>query len=129
MGVYDRQIASALRMIKARGETVVWRKKSTTTGGTAAKPGTPVPGASHDVVIVFFPIDREYLKTYLSMLDNTEVPTGLLQGFMGQVPFDPELGDTVERGSEVYSILPQNGIEKLDPNGEGAILYTLRFSR
>jgi hypothetical protein len=132
MGVYDRQIASAKRIIALKGGPAFWIQQGTP-GGTAAKPtaGTPV---EHEVIIAWLPIDREYLRTIQSNLDDTEIAGGYLQGLMAQVDFQPTLADTVRRvfadgHTETYTILPKNGIEELDPNGEGTILYTVRFSR
>jgi len=127
MGYYDRQIATALRMIEAKGQAVTWEQR-TASGGTAAKPGDTVV-ATHAVNIAFLPLEREYLQTFLSMMKGTDVPSGLILGYMGQVDFVPTLKDTVLRGSERLSIADDNGIEVYDPNGEGVILYVLRLSR
>jgi hypothetical protein len=128
MGVFDRQIASALRMIDKYGETCTWRSR-VQTGGTAAKPGgtTETP---HTVKIAFLPVDREYLMTFMARNQLTQEPSGLMQGFMGQVDFTPGLKDGVVRSSgEVINVVDDNGIEVIDPNGEGVILYIMRFAR
>lgn len=127
MGVYDGLVATALRIIERKGQSVTWEKR-TATGGTAAKPGSTTV-TNNTVNMCFVPLEREYLSTFLAMFKNTEVPTGLILGLMGRVSFAPELKDTVLRGSERLSVADENGIEVYDPNGEGAILYLVRLSR
>jgi hypothetical protein len=129
VGVYDRQIASAKRIIAAKGQLCTWNSHGDGSGGTAAKPAANVITPHTDIPIVFVPLEREYLATFLSTLQDTEIPTGLELAIMGQVDFDPQLRDTITRGSVEYSIHPKNGIEKIDPNGEGAILYLIRVAR
>lgn len=126
MGVYDRQIAGALRTIKAKGEACLWQQRGAS-GGTAAKPGagTVIEKA---VNIAFFPINLERVGTNRTMILGTEVPGGYLIGYMGHVDFTPTQKDTVKRASgEILEITDKNGIELIDPNGEGVILYTIRF--
>lgn len=130
MGVYDRQRATALRLIAEKGETCVWRKLAAT-GGTAAKPGSTTP-SDNTVKIVFLPIELEYLGTALSMLKDTEVPHGYVLGLMGAVSFEPALDDVIIRANgtgETVGLADKNGIEVIDPNGEGAVLYILRIAR
>jgi hypothetical protein len=129
MGVYDRQIASAKRIIATKGQLCTWNSIADGTGGTAAKPAANVVTAHPAIPMVFVPLEREYLATFLSTLQDTEIPTGLELAIMGQVDFEPQLRDTITRGAVTYSIHPKNGIEKIDPNGEGAILYLIRVAR
>jgi hypothetical protein len=129
MGVYDRQIASAQRMIEKYGEVVTWLQR-VATGGTAAKPGSTTTTEIAGVRMAFLPIDREYLDTYVSKMKLTDIPTGMVQAFMGQVAFTPTDKDGVRRSNgEVLNIVDDNAIEVYDPNGEGVILYILRFAR
>lgn len=132
MGVYDRQIATAKRIIAQKGQTATWYSVAPGSGGTAAAPAAAVE-TPHTVTIAFLPIDREYLRTIQAVMKDTDVPSGYLQGLMGQVDFKPTLADRVVRRvngvDETYRILQDNGIEEIDPNGEGVILYTVRFSR
>lgn len=129
MGVYDRQIASAKRMIAKYGQLCTWNSFSDGTGGTAADPVANVSAAHSNIPIAFFPLDREYLATFLSKLADTEIPIGLELAVMAQVSFVPSLRDTITRGTVTYSIHQKNGIEKIDPNGEGAILYLVRVAK
>lgn len=132
MGVYDRQIASAKRIIAQKGQQVTWVSVGAGTGGTAAAPAAESLN-EHTVTIAFLPIDREYLRTIQSVMRDTDIASGYLQGLMGQVDFKPTLADRVIRRvngvDETYRIIPDNGIEEIDPNGEGVILYTVRFTR
>lgn len=130
MGVYDRQRATALRLIAEKGETCVWRKLAAT-GGTAAKPASTTP-TDNTVKVVFLPIELEYLATALTMIKDTEVPAGYMLGLMGAVDFEPSLDDVIIRGAgsgEELGLADKNGIEVIDPNGEGAVLYMLRVTR
>lgn len=127
MGVYDRQIAMAQRMIAAKGQLVQWRKPGAVTG-SAAKPisGTP---EFFDCRILFLPNKRDGLASFMSMFnDAPDVPTGGSRGIMAAVPFEPLLIDTVIRGTEEYALNDKNGIEALNVNGE-PILFYLRFTR
>lgn len=132
MGFYDRQIATARRLIERYGQAATWHSRAPGVGGTAAKPAAGVPVA-HPVHIAFLPLDREYLQTTLGKSDGSDIASGMLTGYMGQVDFQPTLKDTVVRlidgVEEEYGITDRNGIEIIDPNGEGAILYIVRFVR
>lgn len=124
MGVYDRQRASALRIIAAKGENCAWSQ----TGDSVADPDKPwespvsTPTVYNNVRIAFFPLGVNDLKT-LELLLKTEVPTGLEMGYMASVPFEPTLKDLVVRKSGKKMRIVSVG--KIDPNGEGAILYQL----
>jgi hypothetical protein len=129
MGYYDRQIATAKRIIATKGQLCSWVHIADGTGGTAAAPAANVETTYANIPMCFLPLDREYLSTFQSLIKDTEIPTGIELVFMGQVPFEPEMRDKIIRGSVTYSILPKNGIDKIDPNGEGAILYIIRAVR
>lgn len=129
--VYERQIATARRLITAKGQLCTWREPGTV-GGT---PNRPVPGTPIDksVHIVFLNnTNREHLASFLSMIKDTEVPTGGLRGLMHAVDFTPSLMGQVARASTftgpVLRVDDKNGIDKLDLNGE-VILYYVRFAR
>ena len=127
MGVYDRQRATALRLIAAKGQEVIWQQQ-TATGGTPAKPAATAT-VEHLVRIVFLPVEREYVGTFLQLIRDTDIPEGYMLGMMGFVPFTPSLKDTVLRGAETLHLSQRNGVEVINPNGEGAVLYMLRFVR
>ena len=124
MAIYDRQIATALRLIAKYGEMVQWvqvrdvapdPEKPWETGGQVR--------TSKDVKICFLPITAETMKTVV-FLKGTEVQAGSVMGYMGAVDFEPSAKDIVNRGGELR-------IENLDclaPNGR-PILYTVVFKQ
>jgi hypothetical protein len=131
MGVYDRQIATAARLIAAKGQLCTWREPGAPTGSPAAPtPGVP---ADYPVRIVFLSnAKNEGLAGLLSMIAGTEVPSGGMRGLMAAVPFAPSLLGKVARASTfaepALSLVDDKGIDVLNLNGE-VILYYLRFNR
>lgn len=127
MGVYDRQIKAAKRIISVYGENVKWNV--TPEGNGMDKPWLPADGngtapvtETHNVDIAFFPIGSDIRKV-LHFMNDTNVVIGDIVGYMAQVDFEPSLKDTIERKDG--SIWRFESIDALDPNGEGVILYTL----
>lgn len=128
MGVFDRQVATAIRLINKNGATVTWRKMVPATGDNPAKPGAGTP-LDFSVKICFFPNNELSLLTTLNMLKGTEVPSGRVYGLMASVPFIPALVDTlVGTPYGDLALLDKDGIDELNVNGQ-SILYTLRFAR
>lgn len=126
MGQYDRQIASAKRLIAKYGQSVTWRQIRNGGINNAATPWKP--GASQvteqSVQIAFFPYTTEN-KQLLRHLLGTEIPVGSLTGYMSAVNFEPTLKDTVLRDGKILSI---KSIDPLAPNGQ-VIMYTLQFEQ
>jgi len=127
MGVYDRQIATALRVIREKGEACTWTAKAAPTTDPAT-PWLPVAGvavAYTNTPIAFFPLSRQWSEL-LRYLKGTEVVTGSLYGLMPAVAFAPQLTDIITRtdGSKLAPIT----IDPLAPNGE-IILYTIEFRK
>lgn len=130
--VYERQIATATRLITKYGQACVWCEPGAPTGS----PANPEPGAPayHAVPIVFLNnTNREALSGLLSMIKGTEVPTGGMRGLMPVVPFVPTLKGRVSRApvwdsAGALGLIDDNGIDVLNLNGE-VILYYLRFAR
>jgi hypothetical protein len=128
--VYERQIATARRLITAKGQMCTWREPGVP-GGTFAEPTAGTP-ADYQVPIVFLSnSNRESLAGLLSMIPGTEIPTQGMRGLMPAVPFAPSLAGRVTRGSTfsepALHLLDKNGIDVLNLNGE-IILYYLRFA-
>lgn len=130
--VYERQIALATRSITKYGQSCTWREPGPTTGSPAnPTPGTPV---DYPVPIVFLNnTNRDAFASFLSMLRDTDIPSGGLRGLMPAVPFSPTLKGRVTRGSVwqnegALGLIDRNGIDTLNLNGE-LILYYLRFAR
>lgn len=125
MGVFDRQVATALRLISKNGQAVTWRSLVNGAPVDANKPWKPsaATGTEHSVKIVFLPRKEQNEKS-IQYMEKSEVPTGLLKGLMGQVDFVPKLKDVIIRGSLQYEV---ETIDIIDPNGEGVILYTIEL--
>ena len=124
MARFDRSIQTALRLIKKNGAAVKWRVVT----DTVPDPDKPwLPGApttvNHDVMICFLPVNRQTYETY-TFLKDTEVPSFSSIGLMGQVPFAPNLKDTVidVDGKELRIAY----IDLLAPNRQN-VLYTVLF--
>jgi hypothetical protein len=125
MGVYDRQIATALRLIAAKGQAVTWQSIDNGAPADASKPWLPADAVpvEHPVSILFLPDTRSGFE-WLAYLQGTEVPQGRMIGLMGAVDFTPSIRDLVVRDGK--PIRPLN-ITPLNPNGE-TILYTIGFA-
>lgn len=127
MGVFDRQIATAKRLITKNGAPMTWR---TFADGALPdpsmpwKPGAAVP-ANHGVHIVMLPENRLGYE-WIKYLVGSDVPEGNGYGLMYAVPFTPSLNDTVVApdGRE----LKPTSIDPLAPNITEIILYTVRFA-
>lgn len=124
MGVYDRQIKQAQRLMK-KGQSVLWEKHTVATD--VAQPWKAHAGATaptFPVRIVFLPpLKRSEFDTHL--MEGSTVPEGRPRGLMGAVTgFVPAIDDTIIRGSERYTIAC---MDILAPNGE-VILYKINFS-
>src|SRR5579862_595179 len=102
MGVYDRQIATAKRLIKAKGQLVTWVPQSVATpDGT--KPWKTIPNgtppAPVPVSIVFTDISKRPIYALFKLMQGTAVIDGEIEGLMAQVTFVPSINDTVQRGT------------------------------
>lgn len=126
MGVFDRQIATAKRLIAKYGETVTWNRYGESVPEETDEPwnATDIDPIQTPVKVAFFPTGSS-ISQLIRFMKNSDITTGNELGYMAQVPFVPSAKDTLTRknGSE-YRI---KSIDPLDPNGEGVILYTLEF--
>lgn len=124
MGRFDRQIATAKRLIAKNGQKVIWRQISNGVPASATEPWKvgPAVNTDHDVIICFLPFTTEN-KEFLRALLGTEVATGSVTGLMAAVNFTPAKRDIVIRDGKTYSI---KTIDPLRPN-EQTIMYTLEF--
>jgi len=124
MAQFDRQIATALRLIKKNGQKVQWRKEAASIPDPL-KPWLPV-GTSpiiYEPFIVFLSLDLQG-KEFLFSLNGSEAVTGAYYGLMGNVSFEPNTLDIVTRDGIKLDI---NSIDLLSPNGQ-KILYTIIFN-
>lgn len=124
MARFDRQIATAKRLIAKNGELVKWRVIDDATPTDPNKPWEPGPATpdDKDVTICFLPVDRQTMETF-NFIKGTEVPKGSVMGLMGQVNFEPNLKDVVIRDGKELRIA---SLDVLSPNGQ-KILYTVVF--
>ena len=128
MGVYDRLIATATRMIRDRGESVTWESQSLATSPNPEKAwkGAETQTTPHTVNMVFLPyetIGREFLR----YRKDSSVATGSEGGLMAQVDFTPTMKDSVIRTSNDKKYVVKNLIE-YNPNGE-SILWVIEFKK
>lgn len=121
--VYERAIATAKRMIEAKGMPCVWTEIRPGPATAPNKPGPTISFEYPDTYLVFLPENRigyEWLKA----ITGTEIPEGGGYALMAAVDFEPTLSSTITQidGTE----LQPNSIDPLSPNGE-IILYTVKF--
>lgn len=123
MARFDRQIAVALRLIAKNGEPITWRTQTDPVVDPAT-PWSPQPSIVVDntATICFLPVERVSMESFSHML-RTEVPKGLVLGYMGQVAFEPNIKDVVLRHGKELRVM---NIDVLSPNGQ-FILYTVIF--
>ncbi len=124
MGRFDRQIATAQRLIKKNGETVKWnivRDGDPVNEDQPWKPTSIAPD-QRDAIICFLPINIRSDRV-LSLMQQSEVPICSEMGLMGAVDFEPNLKDVVIRNGKEYRIAD---MDILRPNGQN-ILYTVYF--
>lgn len=127
MAGYERQIATATRLIAAKGRACVWREQGEAPTDTGKPWGdhTPAVAADNDVSIVFLPHTSTSLATVRAIV-GTDIPTGNDYGLMPAVGFTPTIDGTIHdkgTGDLLRSVL---SITELAPNGD-PILYVLTF--
>lgn len=128
MGIYDRQILTAKRLLFRNGQSVTWREPAapiTAPTGPAQpwKPTAGIPTDYPDTRIAFFPNTKENRET-LHYSNDTDIPAGSEIGLMGAVDFNPTLKGIVIRPDGQQ--LRVKSISPIKPNGE-IILYTIDF--
>lgn len=122
MARFDRAIATAQRLIKKNGQSVVWRQVIDTPNPDQPWKAPTQVVTDHPVVIAFIPMTREYKEMFV-FKDKSEVTSGFVVGLMGQVPFTPGPKDVVIRNGKTYDI---ETLDLLSPNGQ-QILWTMIF--
>jgi hypothetical protein len=120
---FDRQIATAQRLIANNGQTVQWRQSAPTVN--AAAPWVPGDNTNTDtdVSICFVPVQSSVTRKFLAAISGTDITVGKLAGLMGNVEFEPSIKDVVIRDGVELAI---TSIDLLSPNGQ-KILYTIEF--
>lgn len=126
MARFDRQIATANKLIQKNGQLVVWKSVTTGAPADAAMPWKPTVAVDpqHDAYICFLPINRQMTQLFNYLRGTNDIPTGSVMGLMaGNVAFAPKLKDVVMRDGDTLRI---KSIDLLSPNGQ-KILYTIEF--
>lgn len=118
MGVYDRQIALATRLIKAKGQLVTWRQMANGATATPWKPGAAV-NTDYPTYIVFLPDTREN-RASLHYSRESEIIEGDYLGLMLASDFEPTLNAVVLRDSVQMTV---KNVTDLAPNGEKIMYY------
>lgn len=126
MAQFDRQIATARRLIEKYGQAVVWQTVNQGAPVDAAQPWKSSAAADtpNDATICFVPVRDNDWRKLLAYLKGTEVPVGKLAGLMpGDVTFEPKLKDVVVRDGVTLNV---TNIDLISPNGQ-KVLYILEF--
>lgn len=126
MGTYDRQIATAKRLITAKGRACTWTQYDDGTPVDADMPWKPgdAASASYSVPIVFLPTSQNL--AFLRALGVTDLPAGDDYGLMPSVPFTPTARAEVYDSTGTVLLRKVNSVNLLAPNGD-SILYTVYF--
>lgn len=124
MGVYDRQIASAKRMIAKYGETVSWKVKvESDQPSDTPWHSNPPTEIEHSPKIAFFPNTGSFAKA-MQMMTGKEYSVGNVLGYMPAVDFKPDMtGEVIRKDGRKLEI---KSIDEICPNGE-VVLYTIEF--
>lgn len=131
MGTFDRQLASAKRLIAKFGQPAQWQQN-----GFVADVNQPWEAVGTPQL---FPVQMAFLPyqrighDFAAYLTKTEVPTGTIVGYMaGGLSFVPALADTVIRSDPELSATPVtyliDDIDRVAPNGQ-TVLWIVYFKR
>lgn len=123
MARFDRQIATALRLIQKNGQQVTWRQLQRTEDPNEPGKVIVAPPVDHSPFICFLPVNKENREFVNFLRGSNELKTGSVLGLMGNVSFEPSAADLVIRDGKTLEIL---NYDLLSPNGQ-KILYTIEF--
>lgn len=128
MGTFDRQIATAKRLIDKYGEACSWQKPGDREVGVDPWRGSNIdPPDPVSVRIAFFPNGGDNsLAAVIAALGDSDVNIASEYGLMAAVAFEPLTSDTLKDSAgdnvEIVKMTP------LRPNGE-IILWKLWIER
>jgi len=127
MGVYDRQIASAKRVIKKKGQLCTWIKRDVVTSVTQPWKTTPAVDTvpTFPVSIVFLAPKQKLSHELFHLMSGTDIPEGGPYGLMAAVSFTPEINDSVLSGTETLVV---KSLDIVAPNRVEPILYKVQFA-
>jgi hypothetical protein len=127
MGRFDKQRERVKSLITKYGELLQYSNYDE----EAVNEVTPWKGKIiepiiYTVSVAFFSTNSD-LRQLFRFMSNGQISVGNETGYMASVDFRPTLKDTlVRKNGDIYRI---KNINVLDPNGDGAILYTFEFQR
>ena len=120
MGVFDRQIASALRLIKKNGMKCTYHSVQAIPDSPQEWNGDDPITATYEVDMVFIPVDRVDRDTQVYR-EYQDVPLNFTQCYIPIVPFVPKLKDYFFRDGKQYNV---QRVVEYKPNNE-VIAYML----
>lgn len=123
MARFDRQIATALRLIQKNGQLVQWRQTARTQDPSKPWETQSSTQTNHNVYICFLPVNKENREFVNYLRGGNEIKIGSIVGLMGNVSFEPDASDVVIRDSKPLEIF---NLDLLSPNGQ-KVLYTVEF--
>lgn len=128
MGTFDRQIATAKRLIAKNGRTCVWRALENDAPVDVNKPWKKGIETTDDatVKIVLLPDTRANLA-FLQTLTNETISIGDDYGLMASVDFVPTKRAEVYDETGTKLLRSVKSVDTLAPNGE-VVLHTIRFT-
>jgi hypothetical protein len=109
---------NVLRLVKKYGQQVTWRQNLLT------------PVIETPVYAVFLPAESNTnMSTLNNALESTlqnavEVPSGLIYVIMGYNGFEPNIRDSIVRGTDIHYV---NSIDTISPAGI-PVLYSMLFN-
>jgi hypothetical protein len=134
---YQKQATSAAAKIAAKGGKVTWVKSLATATDTTVDPNqpwkvtervannAPVPPATFPNTPILFTRGKGLAQQLAALTKGTEVAGSGQNGLLpGNVPFTPELSDTVIKADGM--VLNITAIDALEPDGT-PILYFITF--
>lgn len=128
MGVYDSQVALALRLIQEKGKAITLQQVNTIVPDDA-KPWETSAETPDPIVMraVFLNFNHQDVETHHRMGD-TEIDAGDVKALVAADPaiaYVPSVGDNITDEETTYSI---EWVQVLAPNGQ-KILFTLRLRK
>lgn len=117
--MYERAIATALRMIDKKGQDGIWVVVETTKNPNMPWKADEITEAQKPIRIVTLPARRVDQES-IFFVPDTEIEAGMVVGLIGKQSFKPTAKDYCIVGNKRFSI---KSISTLAPNEEGAILH------
>lgn len=129
--IFENSIKSASRMIRKFGQKVTW-KKATTSVSDVERPWevSSGPFPEYFPYMVILPLSSEGRGRVGQETNNyrrqSDIQSGAVLAYMEAVGFEPSIDDIVLIGGKEFRI---RNFDALNPNGSGAIYYTLELTK